>query len=477
MRWSFALALLLTACLLTARADAPRLHTQVLVFIPAYEGSQLYDPTLLDKDEPPPCVWGGLDAIRMSKFYFSLRMPNPLDARPMLSAGPIDVYETFTSAMTEDQDNAPHFTPYTPGADFFTFAYDWRQEIATVSAPELAAALDHYAKIHEQETGVPAADTKFIIVAHSMGGLVARTLISEHPEIAARISMLYLVGCPNLGSVKAIKTVVVGPGGLRENALNFPVSLLNLLPNSVDADVTKLTAITRPSLYELLPFDDPRWECVAADGSRHFVATSDVLTVGPWAPYWPSAELEKRLYLDDWLKKRIAEGRKHIVEADWEFCQDPQMEQLQKMLAEVRDWRLKMGSLNYTSTLLTNPGESTRLRVVLGTGLKTPTGVITEGAHDSSLARYTYAPDNDGDETVTGASALDDFHGTPDTVKLLAGVTHGKLMNDPQFLTWFWTELSNQPLVASRVPVTAAATPAPAHHSTLASSRDWDSVP
>jgi hypothetical protein len=143
----------------------------------------------------------------------------------------------------------------------------------------------------------------------------------------------------------------------------------------------------------------------------------------------------------------------------------------------VRDWRLKMGSLNYTSTLLTNPGESTRLRVVLGTGLKTPTGVITEGAHDSSLARYTYAPDNDGDETVTGASALDDFHGTPDTVKLLAGVTHGKLMNDPQFLTWFWTELSNQPLVASRVPVTAAATPAPAQHSTLASSRDWDSVP
>jgi hypothetical protein len=390
MRRSFALALLLTACLLPARADVPRLHTQVLVFIPAYEGSQLYDPTLLDKDEPPPCVWGGLDALRMSKFYFSLRMPNPLDARPMLSAGPIDVYETFVEAMTEEQDDAPHFTPYTAGADFFTFSYDWRQEIATVSAPALADALDQYAKIHEEKTGVPAADTKFIIVTHSMGGLVARTLISERPELAQRISMLYLVGCPNLGSVKAIKTVVTGPGGLRENALNFPVSLLNLLPNNVNADVTKLTAITRPSLYELLPFDDPRWECVAADGSRHFVSASDVLTVGPWAPYWPSAEIEKRLFLDDWLKKRQDESRKHIVEADWEFCQDPQMEQLQKMLVQVRDWRLKMGSLNYTSTLLTNPDETTRLRVVIGTGLKTPTGVITEGAHDSSLATPTH---------------------------------------------------------------------------------------
>jgi pimeloyl-ACP methyl ester carboxylesterase len=406
-------------------------------------------------------------------------MPHPLDARPMLSAGPIDVYENFVSAMTDDQDGAPHFVPYTPGADFFTFSYDWRQEIATVTAPALADALDQYAKIHEQKTGVPAADTKFIIVTHSMGGLVARTLLGEHPEIARRISMLYLVGCPNLGSVKAIKTVVIGPGGLKENALNFPASLLNLLPNNVDANVTKLVAITRPSLYELLPFDDPRWECVAADGSRHFVPASDLLTVGPWQPYWPSAEIEKRLFLDDWLKKRQAEGRKHIVEADWEFCQDPQMEQLQKILAEVRDWRLKMGSLNYTSTLLTNPGEAPRLKVVVGTGLKTPTGVITEGAHDASLARYTYAPDNDGDETVTGASALDDLHGTPDTVKLLNGVSHGQLMNDRQFLTWFWAELSNQPLVPSRVPVTAAAAPAPSpvHHSTFASSRDWDSVP
>ena len=101
-----------------------------------------------------------------------------------------------------------------------------------------------------------------------MGGLVARTFLSENPQWADRIAAMYLVGTPNLGSVKAIKTLVVGPGGLKENATSFPASLLNLLPNNVDANLTKLVAITRPSLYELLPFDDPRWECVAADGSR-----------------------------------------------------------------------------------------------------------------------------------------------------------------------------------------------------------------
>jgi pimeloyl-ACP methyl ester carboxylesterase len=450
-RRGFAFALLLLTC--TALRAEPRLHAQVLVFIPAYEGSQLYDPTLLPKGEDAPCVWGGIDAIRSSKLYFSLRMPNPLEARPMLTAGPIDVYGKFISALTEQQDDAPGFIPYTPGADFFTFAYDWRQEIATVTAPQLADALNQYAAIHEQRTGIPAAETKFVIVTHSMGGLVARTLLGEHPEWAPRISALYLVGCPNLGSVKAIKTVVLGPGGLKENALNFPASLLNLLPNNVDANVTKLVAITRPSLYELLPFDDPRWECVEADGSRHRVAAEDMLTVGPWEPYWPTPELEKRLFLDDWLKKREAEGRKQIVPADWEFCQDPGFAPLQKILAQVRDWRLRMGSLSYTSTLMTQPGESTRLRVILGTGLKTPTGIITEGAHDFSYARFTYGPDNDGDETVTGTSVLDDFHGTPTTVKLLSGVSHGRLMSDPQFLAYFWGELAAQPLVPDRTPL------------------------
>ena len=427
-----------------ARADSP-LHAQVLVFVPAYEGSKLYDPDLVDKGEDPVCVWGDLDAIRTSKLYFALRNPNPLTAGPMNSAGPLDIYGGFTEGITEEQDT-PNFHAYTEGADFFTFSYDWRQEIATVTAPLFAQELDKYAQIHERKTGIPAAQTKFVIVAHSMGGLVARTFLSENPEWADRIAAMYLVGTPNLGSVKAIKTLVVGPGGLKENAINFPASLLNLLPNTVDANVTKLVAISRPSLYELLPFDDPHWEIVAADGHRERVGAPELLTVEPWQPYWPTPELERRLFLNDWLKKRIAEGRKKINLPDWEYCQDPDLPLLQKMLAQVREWRLRMGSLSYTNTLLTREGEPSRLKVVVGTGLKTPTGVITEGAHDASLARYTYEPDNDGDETVTGVSALDDLHPAPNHLKLLNGVTHGKLMTDQHFLDYLYQELSSEPM-------------------------------
>jgi pimeloyl-ACP methyl ester carboxylesterase len=435
----------LLSAFLPARAEYP-LHANVLVFIPAYEGSKLYDPDLADRGDSPACVWGSLDAIRTSKLYFALRNPNPLVAGPMLSAGPVSVYGDFVEGMTEEQEN-PKFHPYTQGEDFFTFSYDWRQEIATVTAPLLEKELEKYAKIHEVKTGIPADDTKFIIVGHSMGGLVARTFLSENPDWSNRIAAMYLVGTPNLGSAKAIRTLVVGPGGLKENAVNFPESLLNFLPNSVDSNVTKLTAITRPSLYELLPFNDPRWEVVAPDGSRSRLGPQDVLSLGSWEPYWPSAQLEKRLYLDDWLAKRIAEGRKDIDPAKWQFCQDPDLKQLQRILTQVREWRLRMGSLNYTNTLLTRPGEPSRLKVIVGTGLKTPTGIITEGSHDDCRARYTYEPDFDGDETVTATSVLDDLPPKSDNVKLVTGVTHGRLMTDPQFLDYIFDQLAPEPMV------------------------------
>jgi hypothetical protein len=435
-------AMLLFSFFRPVRADGP-LHAQILVFLPAYEGSKLYDPDLADEGGDAPCVWGSLDAIRSARLYLALRMPNPLLARPMVSAGPISVYGDFVSGVSEEQDT-PGFEPYTDGADFFTFAYDWRQEIATVTAPLLLQELQKYARIHEEKTGIPAPQTKFILVAHSMGGLVARTFLSENPQWADRIAAMYLVGTPNLGSVKAIKTLVVGPGALKENAINFPASLLNFLPSDVDVNLTKIVAISRPSIYELLPFDDPRWECVAADGSRTRMSAQDLLRVGAWQPYWPSADLERRIFLDDWLKKQKDLGRKKIDRPDWEFCQDPDLPQLQKMLAQVRDWRLRMGSLSYTNTLLTRPGEASRLKLIIGTGLQTPTGIITEGAHDASLARYTYEPDNDGDETVTRASAMDDLIPDPANLKLMTGVSHGKLITDRTFLEYFYKELSHE---------------------------------
>jgi hypothetical protein len=186
---AWALALLMSTGLVRA---APFLHAQVLVFVPAYEASQLLDPDLDKRQNDPACVWGSMAVLLSSKLYFGLRMPNPLLAKPMLAVGPIDIYRKFIDTMTEVHADAPRFSPYSQGSDFFLFAYDWRQEIASVSAPLLGEALENYARIHERKTGIPAGQTKFTIVTHSMGGLLVRTLLSEKPEWASRISRLYL---------------------------------------------------------------------------------------------------------------------------------------------------------------------------------------------------------------------------------------------------------------------------------------------
>ena len=446
---SLCLSLLLLASSLSSYAEtAPPLHRDVLVFVPAYEASQLFDPTLdEDKNDDPVCVWGNYNVFLSSKRYFALRMPNQLMAKPLLEVGPVDVYRKFVATITETSDDNPKFQPFTQGSDFFIFNYDWRQEIASYSAPMLGKALRDYAQIHESQTGVPAGKTRFVIVTHSMGGLVVRTLLREQPEIASRISKLYLVGSANAGSVKSIGTLVHGPDSIHEFAHGFPGVLLNAIPSDVDQNVTKLVGITRPSLYELLPTGDPHWKELEANGHTERVTGPEMLQAETWEPYWPSAFLEKSLFLDGWLKDRQIEGRKSIRKADWEFCQDTSKSKLKSLLAETRRFRQILGRLSDTNRVMTSQGGVSRMRIIYSEGLKTPTGVVTQGTHDQSVAFYLFDPANSGDGTMEARRVLDDVPRSASNVIRLNAVPHGRLMIDPQFLNYLTKELSDSPVV------------------------------
>ena len=75
-----------------------------------------------------------------------------------------------------------------------TFAYDWRDSIRT-QADELARKISKELKSHKNPVRV---------LAHSMGGLVARALIAHHDglweEMIARGGRLVMLGTPNRGS-------------------------------------------------------------------------------------------------------------------------------------------------------------------------------------------------------------------------------------------------------------------------------------
>lgn len=135
----------------------------------------------------------------------------------------------------------------------FQFAYDWRRDIV-----ESAKELDHFIKTRaqyiqnetEKRFGIKRMKVKFDLVAHSMGGLVARYYLrygaAELPEDgslpeltwagAENVDHLVIIGTPNAGSMDSLEDLVHGA--------------------SIDSLFPRYSAVvlgTMPSMYELLP--------------------------------------------------------------------------------------------------------------------------------------------------------------------------------------------------------------------------------
>ena len=142
-----------------------------------------------------------------------------------------------------------------PAADgyedtFYVFPYDWRQD-------NVSNARELIRRISQLKTKLQRPDLKFNIVAHSMGGLIARYAAmygdADLPPGdgpiqptwlgAAHISKIVMIGVPNEGSTDAFATLVEGYSiteGLRRR-----VPLLNKL--------TAEDVVSAPAVFQLMP--------------------------------------------------------------------------------------------------------------------------------------------------------------------------------------------------------------------------------
>ena len=142
-----------------------------------------------------------------------------------------------------------------PGAEgdhdsFYVFSYDWRQD-------NVANARELTRRIERLKETLHRPDLKFNIIAHSMGGLIARYAAmygnQDLPEGdsapqptwngAQHISKIVMIGVPNEGSADAFATIIAGYSiteGLRRR-----VPLLNKL--------TAEDAVRSPSVFQLMP--------------------------------------------------------------------------------------------------------------------------------------------------------------------------------------------------------------------------------
>jgi len=133
---------------------------------------------------------------------------------------------------------------------FYVFPYDWRQD-------NVSNARELIRRISQLKTKLQRPDLKFNIVAHSMGGLIARYAamygdadlppgdgpIQPTWQGAAHISKIVMIGVPNEGSTDAFATLVEGYSiteGLRRR-----VPLLNKL--------TAEDVVSVPSVFQLMP--------------------------------------------------------------------------------------------------------------------------------------------------------------------------------------------------------------------------------
>lgn len=262
----------------------------------------------------------------------------------------------------------------------FQFDYDWRRDIV-----ESAILLDRFIKSRaayvKEETrkrfGVVLQHVKFDIVAHSMGGLVARYYLrygtqdlpedGSLPELtwegARHIEHLVMIGPPNAGALDALLHLTEGikPGAFFPT---YPAAIVG----------------TMPSAYQLLP--RTRHQPVI-DGSGRPVA--DLYDPELWQRnQWGLADPGQEQVLEHLLPQIADDGERR----------DIALEHQAKALRRAKHFAAAMDAP-------ARPPDGTRLFLVAGDAAET-----NKTARFNAHGRLTIVATDAGDSSVLRSSAL-----------------------------------------------------------------------
>jgi len=283
--------ILLVACSASpGRPDLERLYRGAtrenppppVILIPGVLGTRLHDARGRE-------VWPGSLVKLLTSRYRELALemdpgtlqPLPDDLRPQglfESAAGRNYYSRILQVMTEAggyqrgragesvDDGRPRV---------YILAYDWRQDaIASVRK------LDRL--IEQVRADYGRTDLQVDIIGHSMGGLIARYYArygtrdlldgNDFPVThagAAKVRRLVLVGTPNLGSVDALHSLIVGANlGLRQTPPEVIMSM--------------------PAIYQLFPHALHQWlytaEGRALERDQFDARIWERFEMGPWSP-------------------------------------------------------------------------------------------------------------------------------------------------------------------------------------------------
>lgn len=341
-----------------------------LVALPMAEGRSLRE--LRDGVEPA----GVLDRVRVGILGLPLEQQAYLYILRALGVGG---YRDEALGRMGQIDYGPgHFT-------CFQFDYDWRRDTAENAQRLHGFILEKRAYVAAEVSrryGIQKTDVKFDIVAHSMGGLLARYYLQyggaglpedgSLPPLtwagARYVDRAILVGTPNAGSVNALINLVEG------------TQLAFILPRYPPAVVG-----TMPSLYQLLP--RARHAAVIESGG----SPGTHLDLYDWAVWerlgWGLAAADRDPVLR-WLLPGVEDqaARRRIA-----------LDHLRKSLARAKQ-------LQAALDMPASPPKGLRLHLFAGDATPTPAVL----AVDRATGKLTIQSQGPGDGTVLRSSAIMD---------------------------------------------------------------------
>jgi pimeloyl-ACP methyl ester carboxylesterase len=209
-----------------------------LIFVPGLMGSRLCRENPADPGKPK-VVWGTVGALRE---FPNIRLPRDAGVsdgiRPCGLLREIAVLGGLRQHYYGPVIQHLESIGYREGRDLFAFDYDWRR-----SALDNARALDFFIQ-------AKAGDRPVDILAHSMGGIVARIYTVEYG--VGRVARLFSAGAPYLGAAKVFQTMEKGWG-----TLNVAMGGLSGF---------RRTMLSFPSIFEVMA----RYEGCCVNGAEHF---------------------------------------------------------------------------------------------------------------------------------------------------------------------------------------------------------------
>ncbi len=194
-----------------------------VVFLPGVAGSVLCQETAAGcQNLWPLAPIGSRENLRLEMSVPYVIKASDIVRTAGLAHKTMDVYDSFVSAMER--------MGYPEGKWLFPCPYDWRKDVAS-HVQSVAKAVKRALETQ------PNAD-KVVLVAHSMGGLVARAYLAATPN--APVETLITIGTPHRGAPKAYYAIIMG--------YDFGNA-------SVHHKLMKSLAHSFPGAYQLLPWD------------------------------------------------------------------------------------------------------------------------------------------------------------------------------------------------------------------------------